>query len=186
MIHAIWHRIRSAVAVKSPRTAATLGPPATEGDIVSLQDTIGLVIPGPLRDSLLIHNGQIDPSRTSILAPYGTLMSAGQIAAAWEMTSSVDAGLRDSEADWDSPSRPEWWNKNWIPFFDLDGDYYCINMNPYDRFARGSETVVRFVHDNPHEANVAASYIEWLESVATLLESRRTTADDHGYLLFEE
>jgi cell wall assembly regulator SMI1 len=112
-------------------------------------------------------------------------MSTKEIAQTWKMLTTTERRVREQNRN-EPQGAPmdEWWNVKWIPFADLNGDALCIDMS--DPSSRDSGKVVRFVHDNPVERNLAESYAEWLDQVAVRLEEGRFAVDDMGWIKFEE
>ena len=98
------------------------------------------------------------------------------------MLSDVDAKLSNSRYGGKRESRGVWWDRKWIPFTLGDGDHLCINLNPQLSATGMIGEIVCHVHDSTYEPAIAASYGDWLESVATKLENGHFTIDEYGYL----
>src|SRR5436190_21108144 len=97
----IWRRIERVLADAVPETFATLAPPAGDADIAFVERAIGARLPADLAASLRVHNGQADPSRLHIVAPYWLLMGTAEIAETWRMLTDIarDVGPGPAERD---------------------------------------------------------------------------------------
>jgi cell wall assembly regulator SMI1 len=181
-IREIWTRIERALAQHVPETAATLAPPASDEEIAELEAAIGLHLPDDYRQSLRVHNGQIDPTKCHHLTIEGLLATTKQVADTWRMLTEIDDGFRRREPNWDDPQRGAWWDRRWVPFTIGDGDCLCINLNPV--VGRGGQfgEVVCHLNSNPHEPGIAASYGDWLSAVATKLEREDFVINEWGLL----
>jgi cell wall assembly regulator SMI1 len=177
-----WTRIETALVQHVPETAATLAPRATEAEIAELEAAIGLQLPDDYRQSLQVHNGQIDPSKVHHLTIEGLLASTRQVAETWRMLTEIDDDFRRREPNWDSPERGAWWDRHWVPFTIGNGDCLCINLNPVVRPGWRFAEIVCHINSNPHEPGIAASYGDWLKTVATKLESGDFAINEWGYL----
>jgi cell wall assembly regulator SMI1 len=178
----IWQRIESVLNNHVPETASTLSPPATDDQIRELEIAIGLMLPDDFRNSLKVHNGQIDPGKLHSFTYEGVFLDTKGIADTWKMLTDLDEGFRQRETNWDTHGHVEWWNRHWIPYTDANGDSLCINMNPT---AERRGEIVCFVHDNPHEPGIAPSFGQWLETLASRLENHEFKVNEYGRLELE-
>lgn len=169
-VRRIWNRIERVLQAHVPETAKTLAPPATDDEIDVLEKSLGLRLPDSFRASLLVHNGQNDPTRCHDFSGEGLFLSTTEIVEMWKMNSEIDEQFRQQEPEtWNSREfDTEWWNKNWIPFTQNDMGGLCISLEP-KLFERIGE-VVAFVHDSSHEPKISPSFIDWLEGLAARLE----------------
>jgi cell wall assembly regulator SMI1 len=175
----LWQRIERVLQRHAPETAATIAPPATDQEIKSLETVIGLALPVPLRASLKVHNGQLDPTWCHSFCGDGILLGTSEIADRWRMTTEIDNDNQFSA----TAGQGQWWKTTCIPFTDAEGDMLCVDMDP----ALGDRTgeVVCHVHDSEIERGLGVSYEEWLSSVAARLDAGRFRIDDYGYLWLE-
>lgn len=99
-----WTRIENWLAEHASATYAALAPPADPADIAAVERVIGRPLLKPLVMSLLRHDGLLD-QRGSLLPGFYRLMSAREIAAAWQLfTGFYDKRTADEkgeEADYD-------------------------------------------------------------------------------------
>ena len=171
----IWNTIERELATHAPTVLPTLNSPATDDAVQRLETTLGHPIPGDVRESLKIHNGQHDPSRLQLLCDAGTLLSADRMLEVWAMITEIDRDLSNRIPD---RAGVEWWNPAYLPISDFEGDHLCVNLLPDNQ-----GEVLWHVHDSGIEHNVFGSYTDWLQSVADVLTEQRFECDD-GYLDF--
>jgi cell wall assembly regulator SMI1 len=172
----LWQRIERVLLEHVPDTAATLAPPATDQELDTLETTIGLKLPADLRASLRIHNGQNDSTRCHSFTVEGMFLGASEIARQWKMVTGIDEGERARGG----PGYGRWWKTSCIPFTHSDGDMLCVDMDPELGDQIGE--IVCHVHDSEIERGIAASFGDWLASVADRLDAGRFTVDEYGYL----
>jgi cell wall assembly regulator SMI1 len=175
----LWSRIERVLEQQAAEAAATLAGPATDQQIEELEAAIGQTLPGDLRSSLKVHDGQRDPTRCHAFCGEGMLLSVAEIADRWKMVTEIDEENRFSAA----PGQGPWWKASCIPFTDADGNMLCVDMDPSLGSRRGE--VVCHVHDSEIERGLGASYETWLSSLVKRLEAGRFRIDDYGYLWLE-
>ena len=168
----LWSEIEGHLAAHAETVLPTLNPPASEAEIKSLERFTGEPIPEDLRESLLIHNGQSDPSRLQILCDAGTLLSVADMHRVWTFLTDTDAGMGPP------PNGIVWWNPKYLPFTDYEGDHLCLDRRP-DSLGE----VVWQIHDGEIERNIHPTYTAWLTSVRDVFAQNRFRVED-GYLDF--
>jgi len=77
-----------------------------------------------------------------------------------------------------------WWRPGWLPFTDANGDMLVIDTDPSPRGTSGQ--VFKFYNSGGRSLQVvAASFAEWLSSLADELEARRFRLDEYGGIWLE-
>lgn len=178
----LWQRIEAVLERISPRTARTLAPGATEEELRSLEEALGLTLPSDLRQSLQIHNGQADPTMCCSFTNEGLLLSVRQIAEKWRALTDLDENFRKTQPGWDENPHGAWWSSDWIPFTENEGSSLCVDL----RQNGTTGSILCHIHDNPHEPGIAASYGAWLTSVTRRLEAGEYEVDEDGYLWLDD
>ena len=161
----IWSKIEWHLKNHAPRVIETLNPPASNEEISKLETTVGKILPASVKEYLLIHNGQNDPSRLETLCEEGTLLSVGEIINTWEMLNKINCDLDISNS--------EWWHQKYLPLTDVEGDNLAVDLD--------SGEVVMHVHDSEIEHNIAPSFQHWFENKLAIFEEGKFSVDE-GYL----
>lgn len=177
-----WQRIERVLNRRASKVAATLAPPATEQEIAEVERVLKLTLPDDLKQSLRIHNGQIDPSQLCSFVQFYILLSTSQIIESWQMYTETDLRIRRENRD-ESPPLFLWWRTAWIPFARADGDVLCINCNP-DSAKVGA--VIEAPQAGCQVLVVANSYSEWLEAATNRLQRGRFTVEPEGWIRFRD
>lgn len=166
-----WARIEERLTSLGCLHEMGLLPGASQADIDALEQHIGIVLPAPLKQFLLIHNGQDGAGLI-----YGSeLLSVSGIRQQWDNWRSIDeAEMNEDCADF-MASEPEgciktlYCNPAWIPFtHDAGGNHIGIDFDP-DTLGQAGQ-VIAFGRDEDTKrllANDFASfvddYIAWLD-----------------------
>lgn len=180
----IWDRLEKWLDANAPQVAETLQPGATEEQLGELETLLGTVLPSDLRESLLIHNGQIDDSDVGFMNGQ-EFLSVDRIRSEWSVWKELlDNGeFSDSESDPGKGIRSDWWNQFWVPLtYDGAGNHYCIDLAPGPGGKVGQ--MITMWHDDAERSLLAPSYRLWLESYASALEQGRVVfSEDYNGLV---
>lgn len=121
-----WPRIETWLAQYAPVTYASLAPPADPTALAATERVIGMPLPGPLAESLLLHDG----TDFQTLFPSGWyLLSAEDIARTWALRTEIAGSDVDDIPDDPTSEFGPWWNRLWIPFASFgNGDHLVIDQ----------------------------------------------------------
>lgn len=142
--------------------------PATPKQISACEKKLGLTLPDPLRESLLLFNGHTG----FCTFEFGSFMSTTEIATAALMWRRVSRQfpLDPSMIRCDPAIRRIKWDHGWIPISDNgSSDHCCIDLNPADSGVSGQ--VFRLSHEQGPQKILANSFDEFLTSFALDLEA---------------
>jgi cell wall assembly regulator SMI1 len=117
-----WDVLDAWLEQHAPVTLEKLGPPAKPATITLAEARIGQTVPEELVESLRCHDGGPD------LLPVGSLLSVAQIVESYElwMENARDNDLLTGIVGGQQP----WWDPQWIPFGDENGNTQIIDMRP--------------------------------------------------------
>ncbi|WP_091068329.1 SMI1/KNR4 family protein [Paenibacillus sp. NFR01] len=106
----LWRRIERWLEQEAPDVLADLNAGATEAEIFSLEEELGIRFPADLRESFKLHNGQKGDS--AWLFAGWEFLSLERIQSEWKVWKDLyDSGTFDgSKADVQPGIRNEWWN----------------------------------------------------------------------------
>ena len=136
-VRKLWQRLESWAAVHAPQILRYLNAPATEDDIFTLEQALGLQLPLAFRACLKIHNGEDDPWGPSILDNGAYMLPIQRIFEVWHhgvqyAQSKGRLSLEDPRA-WAAwilagsinvhgPVKPMHVNLRWVPITNCNGD----------------------------------------------------------------
>ena len=152
-------------------------PPADPLAMDNFNDKSGLVLPGELRQTLLMADGETRKSAGAI--GNWRLMPIAEIQAAWGLLRQlVVKGAFEYLTPNPSPYfRQYWWHLGWIPFVSSDlGDFYCIDTDPPE--PSRSEQILLYLKDQPARPLVAPSISAWFSRITRDLDDGVYTYDD--------
>lgn len=161
-----WARIEAWLVHHAPATYASLAPPADPRFLAATEEVIGMPMPGPLAESLLLHDG----TGLRTLLPSGWyLLSAEEIARTWSLRTEIAGSDADAIQDGTPSEFGPWWNRRWIPFASFgNGDDLVI-----DQFGRiGDASHETGCHFDSHP--MWSSFSELFAHVAAALETGAT------------
>ena len=177
----IWTRIEAVLVAHATEVIQTLSPPASAAEIAKLEAGIGLSLPGDLRRSLEIHNGQNDPTQCLNFCGRASLMSSADILRDWNMLTEIGVDL-DRVNGIDTTERNslngDWWRRSCIPFGHFNGEYWCVDTLAGLGLEAGR--IVEFTRNGPMEETNVRSFADWLEQVASALEENRFDRQLYG------
>ena len=165
----VWKEIEEFLKANVPSVIETLNQPATESEILELENEAGHSIPIDFKSFLLVHNGQEDPSRLQTLCEEGTLLSTQAIIKTYRMLNEIN-----ESADVGSI---EWWARKYLPIADCEGDHLSIDLETGE--------IVMHVHDSEIERCIANSFTEWFKSKLIIFKDGKFSVDV-GYLDYLE
>ena len=169
IIREMWDTIETQLKQNAPSVLTTLNPPASDSEIAAVAATLGHPLPDDLAESLGIHNGQNDSTRLQLLTECGVLLSTARMMEVWRMITEIDDDLKCTVPN---RSGVEWWNRDYLPLTDFEGDHVCVNLAP-GKFGE----VLWHVHDSGIQHDVFPSYSDWLRDVATVFLTKRYAID---------
>lgn len=176
-MQAIWTRIEDWLANNAPETLRNLNPGATDAEIASTEEFIGISFPDDFKDSYRIHNGQRAYDETPdgqqidyCLMDMWQLLSLDRIKDEWSCWKGLldDGTFDDSNITLDNGVETGWWNPLWIPLTsDFCGDHHCLDLS----LGGSEEQIIMMWHDIDTREIVAPSFKAWLEAFADDLEA---------------
>jgi cell wall assembly regulator SMI1 len=174
-----WNTIETVLAREDPEAHASLAPGASEEQVRVLEQALGTSLPQDFRESLRHHNGQRLPNSEHSFVDHGFLLPCALIAEMRDMLNQIDAEVLDQIRVEGRPIPPgEWWNRNYVPFLDANGNMLCVDLDATHRHQFGE--VVWHVHDGNVDRGVAPLYIGWLEKIAGRLDSGQFKVGEFG------
>jgi cell wall assembly regulator SMI1 len=180
---ALWNQFEAWLAEHWPDGLAALNGPATETEIVELEDALGVRLPSDFAACLRIHNGQSDTAGG--LFDNSEFLSTRAILEQWKVWKDLlDSGeFKGIESEPQSGIRNDWWHQKWIPItHNGGGDHYCIDLAPTAEGHCGQ--VITMWHDMAEREVQASSFHEWLDRyVRAVLSGRYVYSDDFGGLV---
>jgi cell wall assembly regulator SMI1 len=168
-----WDRIDTWLRENAPDVQAALRPGASEEQIRSAEEAMGVSFPDEVKAAYRIHDGC---SGAGFL--YGwEWLSLERMVSEWKVWKDLLDG-----GDFDGiNSRPhrairnDWWHPSWIPLtYDGGGNHHCLDLAPAKRGRVGQ--IIMMWHDDSERPLEADSFAAWLEAFADFLE-----AGDYGY-----
>ena len=184
----IWNRIDSWLAANAPEILNNLQPGATPEAIKAAEQFLEVVFPEDVKSSYRLHNGQFE-ERYSVM-PYGHFLCLEGMVGEWNSWKKfLDAGDFNEEDgnDYGCASdgliRTElWWNPKCIPIAsNLSSDSICLDLDP----APGGQVgqIIFMCHDDGCRGFIAKSLQEWLEQLATDLETGKYIFEKKSFYL---
>lgn len=155
-----WEKLETCLKSSNPSLLADLAPPATDAEIVHLEQRIGTTLPADFVACLKIHNGQFGDADG--LFSGAEFLSINRMLQEWTIWKELfDAGDFS-----DAAGMPEkgicslWWSPGWIPFtYNGAGDHLCLDLSPTAEGSRGQ--VITLWHDDSTRAKQADSFTAW-------------------------
>jgi cell wall assembly regulator SMI1 len=140
-----------------------LNPPATDAEIDTLQQQLGVALPADYVQVLKQHNGQ--RGLADGLFDGQEFLSTQNVFEQWRLWKQLfDAGRFQAMRASPAPGvRGDWWNPRWIPFtHDGGGNHRCLDLDP-DLAGGGTVgQVITLWHDAGERAVEGRSVDEWL------------------------
>jgi cell wall assembly regulator SMI1 len=137
-----------------------LNPPATDAEIATLQQQLGVTLPADYVQVLQQHNGQ--RGLADGLFDGQEFLSTQNVFEQWRLWKGLhDAGqfksMRSSPAQ---GVRDDWWNPRWIPFtHDGGGNHLCLDLDPAAGGAVGQ--VITLWHDGGERVLCSSDFGAW-------------------------
>lgn len=160
-----------------------LNPPATDQEILELQEALGVQLPADFVVCLKIHNGQ--RNMAGGLFDNSEFLSTEAILDQWQVWKDLlDSGeFEGISSEPDAGVKDDWWNPKWIPFsHNGGGDHYCIDLDPTDAGRLGQ--IITMWHDMSNREIQAESFGSWFEKyVSAVLSGRYKYSEDFGGLI---
>ena len=166
-----WLRIENRLAQLGCLDEMALLPGAAEEEISNLEQQVGFVLPGAVRQFLAIHTGQ-----GGFGLNYGQeLLSVAGIRQQWDSWRSIDESEMNADcAEFMSsePSgviKPVYCNRAWIPItHDAGGNHLGLDFDP-DTLGQSGQ-VIAFGRDVDTKRLIAVSFEAFLSTYITWLE----------------
>lgn len=159
-----WEKLEAWLRINHPSLLGDLNPPASDADILELEQRLGIALPTDYIASLKIHNGQ--KGRDGWLFNNREFLSTQQTLMSWSAWNDL---LDEGDLD-DKVSRPDasiqsgWWRKAWVPFAtDGCGNYLCLDLSPSASGQYGQ--VINVFHDVQDRTREATSFTAWFENL---------------------
>lgn len=155
-----WQKLEDILQSTHPALLADLAPPATDTEIILLEQALGIQLPADFVACLKIHNGQHGNSHG--LFDDAEFLSTSRILQEWQIWKGLlDSGdFDDAESHPESGIRPLWWSPGWIPFtYNGAGDHLCLDLDPAGEGTRGQ--IITLWHDDGAREKQADSFTLW-------------------------
>lgn len=184
-MNALWKRFEEWLAINWQEGLSVLNPPATEIEIASLEETIGVSLPKGFKDCLRVHNGQ-----SGFLGLFdGTeFLSTQEIMSQWNVWNDLltSGDFEGIESEPQRGIRKDWWNTRWIPFtHNGGGDHLCIDLAP-DLAGRAGQVITMW-HDMGERELKAPSFEEWFEEyVEAVIAGEFVYSKDYGGIVSKD
>lgn len=179
-----------------PLAHANLAPPATDEDIVKVEQVTGVTLPAEVADVWRCNDGQrvtmIATSRDPAVPCIPTLsfLSTSKVIEVWREWATLRAGeTAESLASLDSAAssvypetvRPVYTHPAWLPLWSdpSRADYIGIDLDPGPRGTRGQ--VINFGRDEEQHAVLAASFGALLQILLEEVRAGSWTASRMPY-----
>lgn len=137
-----------------------LNPPATDAEITTLEQQLGVTLPADYVQVLRQHNGQ--RGLGDGLFDGQEFLSAQNVLAQWQIWKGLhDAGeFKTLHSSPVAGVRADWWNPRWIPFtHDGGGNHLCLDLDPAEGGTAGQ--VITVWHDSGERALAGSSFGDW-------------------------
>ncbi len=125
----LWEKLEVILQDRDPEVLINLAPPATDEEIVALEQALSVILPADFVAFMKIHNGQRGMSHG--LFDDCEFLSTSRVLQEWRVWKDLlDGGDFDgAESCPQSGIRSEWWNPSWIPFtYNGAGDHLCLDL----------------------------------------------------------
>lgn len=182
----LWKQFENWLSAHWPEGLAALNPPATDEEIGSLEEALGVKLPADFISCLKIHNGQSESAGG--LFDNSEFLSTSAILDQWKVWKDLlDSGDFDGiESEPEEGIRSDWWNARWIPFtHNGGGDHYCIDLAP----DAGGEVgqIITMWHDMGERELQEGSFDAWFRKyVSAVLAGEYTYSEDFGGLVHKD
>lgn len=188
----LWHTIRTRVDAISPEYTLNLAGPASEQDLLELQQHLPMPLPAAFLASLRIHDGE--SGQVGVFLDFH-LMSCQEILEwhRWEQGPQArsvvpDEYLEDNPEAWaeygwtpEQRVKPKSCNSLWVPFAHSNADMFLyLDFDPTSKGISGQVILVWpecWVY-----AVVADSYLELFSTYAQHLENGTVVVGEAGWL----
>lgn len=167
LLKEVWARIESWDADHPPSHAdaqvdSRLSVGASLADLMTLQESIQLVLPDDVSESLRTHNGLIVWDHVFMGSDY---LSTIEIAHHWHECVNESQALFDEYTTFDAsgPVKAVGWHKSWIPLFKRNKELICIDMAPAHGGRDGQ--VIEVDWEGGQITVIASSLLEFLIQV---------------------
>jgi cell wall assembly regulator SMI1 len=185
-MHSLWTRFEVWLAEHWPEGLASLNAPATDEQIVRLQEALGLTLPDDYVACLKIHNGQA--ADVGGMFEGSEFLSTDEILAQWTIWKDLlDSGdFIGIKSDPSNGVRDDWWNASWIPFtYNGSGDHLCLDLAPH--VCGSSGQVITMWHDSSERELLAPNFRSWFNSYLKRVFSGDVVySDEYGGLINSE
>lgn len=179
-LQADLHRIAQWVRRNSPEGAPMFCGPASEQDIASAEQLLGMALPDSVRSLYTLANGQPDDA-ARLLDAFALMPLTEVVDAAAFLNDFFPGGVNEEHPacamDTDAGIQPMWWNPRWIPVMtNGSGDYYCVDLAPAGGGTPGQ--LIGYFHDETFRRRIAVGLEILLAEIADGLESGSYSLDD--------
>ena len=172
-----WQRLEEWLGANADEVLETLRPGAAEDKIVAAEESLGVRFPSGFRESLGVHDGQIDILHTPDKYAYGlfedgwALLSLEAITDTWRLMSQLrgSGDFIGRQSELSDIVVSDWWHPMWIPITgNGSGDNHCLDLNPGPTGTAGQ--IITFWHNWKKRQRVARSFEDWLNTLVAGLE----------------
>lgn len=182
-VQASWAQLDTWLKTHWPAGYADLNPPASDADILALEQALGARLPADYVASLKVHNGQA--GKGGGLIDNADLLSTTAVLQEWNVWKELfDGGeFRTYHSRPDAGVKAGWWNPAWVPItHNGAGDHFCIDLDPAGGGSAGQ--VITMWHDAGDRKRLAASFSTWFaQYVDAVLRGRYRHSEKFGGLV---
>jgi cell wall assembly regulator SMI1 len=155
-----WERLEVWLKAHNPALLADLNPPASDTNIRTLEQKLGVKLPADFVECLKVHDGQ--RGAADWLFSGAEFLSSQRILDEWAIWKELlDGGdFEGAEVEPGAGIKPVWWCPKWIPFtYNGAGDHLCLDLDPISGGRPGQ--VITLWHDDGARKKKADSFAQW-------------------------
>lgn len=155
-----WEKLEAWLRDNNPALLADLNPPASDANIQTLEQKIGVRLPADFVECIKVHDGQ--RGEADGLFSSSEFLSSQRILDEWVIWKGLHDGgdFEGAEAEPGVGVQPVWWNPKWIPFtYNGMGDHLCLDLDPAGGGRAGQ--VITLWHDDGARKKKADSFSQW-------------------------
>ncbi len=182
-MRAIWARMDKWLRLNAPKVLDNLQPGATEEEIQRTENFFCIKFPKDVKESYLIHNGQVDEQSYSLF-PHLEFLSLEAMITVWQSWYEMsNEGFKYSPEDIEEGVWKGWWHPKWIPLtYESNGACKCLDLAPEPGGEVGQIIIVEW--QEPIRSIIFPNFRTWLTGFATELEhGEYRFSEDYGGLV---
>jgi cell wall assembly regulator SMI1 len=166
-----WNRIEKWLQNNASKVLENLSPGTNEDKIREFENLLDIKMAADLKESYLIHNGQIT-DRYPLIDDWN-LLSLDNAMNEWKLMKNLhERGDFDTPACASEGVSSDWWNIKWLPILSNgSGDFYCVDFAPTSEGNIGQ--IIHFSHVDSLREKISNNWYDLLLEYALSLENGR-------------